>query len=803
MIQVRAEDVDKITEAFSLILKGKNPKLIELPPDYPDNEIRQAVEFINRFIGTYNDTAALAYQLARGEIGVEPSKGKTLVLQSLKSLHASMKNLTWTTQQIAKGDFSQKVSFMGDFSEAFNSMSSQLQEAFQTIKDANERFQEQVNELARARRAMLNIMEDLKVAQEAAEAASQAKQDFLANMSHEIRTPMNAIIGFSGLALKTGLDQKQRDYIRKIQQSGSHLLGIINDILDFSKIEAGKLSVEQTDFELEKVLENVSNLVSDKANAKGLELVFSVGAGVPDYLIGDPLRLGQILVNYSNNAVKFTESGRITISVTMEEETADDVLVRFNVQDTGIGLTQEQIGKLFQSFQQADTSTSRKYGGTGLGLAISKQLANLMGGDVGVESDYGHGSTFWFTARLGKGVAREKGSEEDGASLLAAASLDAIRGSVVLLVEDNEFNQQVASELLSEVGFAVDIAEDGRKSLEMLAKRSYDAVLMDMQMPVMDGVTATVEIRKHKAFRELPIIAMTANVMAAEIQRCMEAGMNDHVAKPIDPDDLFAKLVKWIKPRPAEKGAEVAGEAKAADAQADRGQTLVEVAVRGESLAMPEPAAAPGKKSPDELPEVPGLDTALGLKRVMGKKTFYLDMLRKYIDNQGEAPGQISRSLAAGDYVTAERQAHTAKGVSGNIGATQLQELAARVEKAVKDGESREAIEGLLVPFAEAHALLIAGLRDALPARESIEQQDGPAAPVDREQAFKACRKLAALLTNDDSEAVDLLDEKCDLLRSILGVDQFRSIEKALKDYDFEKALELLRAQAEKSNIGL
>jgi two-component system, sensor histidine kinase and response regulator len=918
MIQVREEDIDKITEAFSLILNGKNPKVIELPPDYPDDEIRQAIDYINSFIKTYNDTAALSYQLSRGEIGVEPPKGKTIVLQSLKSLHASMKNLTWTTQQIAKGDFTQKVSFMGDFSDAFNSMTEQLQEAFQELKDSKGKFQDQVNELNKARRSMLNIMEDLKVAQQAAETASQVKADFLANMSHEIRTPMNAIIGFSGLAMKTVLDNKQRDYIRKIQQSGAHLLGIINDILDFSKIEAGKLSVEHTEFELEKVMENVGNLISEKAMSKGLELVFNVGKGTPNYLVGDPLRLGQILVNYSNNAVKFTERGEIVISVQAEEDTENDVLLRFSVRDTGIGLTEEQIGKLFQSFQQADTSTSRKFGGTGLGLAISKKLANLMGGDVGVESEYGQGSNFWFTAHLGKSIVRAKRFMPDpdlrgrrvlivddsemsrlvindmltGMTFIAKdvgsgkAALEEIRravdaghpyevvlldwrmpgmdgvetakairklpitplphmvmvtaygreevlkeaalagledvlikpvssstmfdtiiqvlgghrnkkqelnqeetplveglaslsGAHILLVEDNEFNQQIAGELLTSAEFVVDIAADGLQSLEMIEKRSYDAVLMDMQMPVMDGITATIEIRKKEAFKDLSIIAMTANVMEDDIKKCTNAGMNDHIGKPIDPKELFGKLVMWIKPRQ---------NAPAGDGAGAMQSPTMERTLETEQY---------------NLPDIPGLDTALGLKRVMGKKAFYREMLEKYVENQGEAPAQIRRSLESGDYETAEREAHTAKGVSGNIGATGIQELAAWVEKAVKEHQTREVIESLIAPFAEAHGKLIAGLREALPPPVTAGDAIESVAQVDGEQAVAACKKLGELLAADDSEAVDFIDEAGVLLHGILGANSFRLITKSIKNYDYEKALELLKEQTRGGGIEL
>jgi signal transduction histidine kinase/CheY-like chemotaxis protein len=651
MIQINEQDIDNITEVFYTILKGKTPAQIELPMDYPDNEVRQAVGYINKFIAEYNKMTGLTYQLARGEINFEPPKGKMIIVQSFKSLHSSLKNLTWITKQIAAGDFSQQVGFMGEFSDAFNSMTGQLQAAFQERNRSTEDLQNQVSELAKARRAMLNILEDLEEARSEADSAAKAKADFLANMSHEIRTPMNAIIGFSSLAMKTELNRKQRDYIQKIQQSGQHLLGIINDILDFSKIEAGKLSVEHTEFELEKVMENVSNLISEKTASKGLELVFSIENGVPGHLVGDSLRLGQILVNYSNNAVKFTERGEVVISVKVVEETDSDALFRFAVRDTGIGLTEEQISKLFQSFQQADTSTSRKYGGTGLGLAISKKLANLMGGDVGVESECGKGSTFWFTARLGKGVARARKSvpesdllgrgitDEDQQTASLMENLDAIKGAFILLVEDNEFNQQIACELLADAGFKVDVAENGLKSIEMLAKHTYDIVLMDMQMPVMDGTTATREIRKDGRFKDLPIVAMTANVMEADIKKCREAGMWDHIGKPIDPDELFGKLLKWVKPR--------------------------------------------------------------------------------QIENVQEIPA------------------------------------AAVWEEVGKVDEAKTAV----------------------------------------------CGKMMELLANDDSEAVDYLDKENDALRGMLGTEYFGPFEYAIKQYDFEKALELMRAnQAKRFN---
>ncbi|MBF0558047.1 MAG: response regulator [Nitrospirae bacterium] len=774
MLQVREEDIDKITAVFHAILKGKKPGKIELPEDYPDNEVRQAVDYINRFIEDYNDTTSIAYQLGGGDINFTPPKVKTLIGQSLKSLHASLKNLTWTTKQIEQGDFGHKVDFMGEFSEAFNSMSRQLQTSFQEREKTNQELQSQVAELAKARRGTLNILEDLDEARKMAESAAQTKADFLANMSHEIRTPMNAIIGFSALALKTDLNNKQADYIRKIQQSGKHLLGIINDILDFSKIEAGKLSVEHADFELDKLMENVSTLISDKTSSKGLALVFDIDGRVPKNLIGDELRLGQILINYSNNAVKFTEQGAITISARVADETEKDVFIRFAVHDTGIGLTEEQIGKLFQSFQQADTSTSRKYGGTGLGLAISKKLANLMGGDVGVESEHGKGSSFWFTARLGKGIARDPATKDIG-KLSITKGLSAIRGAVILLAEDNEFNQQIACELLSDAGFVVDVAENGEKVIEMIEKRSYDIVLMDMQMPVMDGLAATAVIRRNDRFKELPVLAMTANVMTADIEKCIQAGMSDHIGKPIDPDELFNKLLRWIKPL----------------RQAAQLQEEAPEAIRA--------SAAEPDNEEGTLPDIPGLDTALGLKRVMGKKSLYMGLLGKFIPNQKDTPDLIRQSLSAGDRSTAERLAHSAKGVCGNIGASGLQSMAAELEKMIKEGANTDQIEIKLIPFSGTLAELIGQLQKCLPASDTSKQTE----QIDTSKAAAVCLRLTELLASDDGESADFFEEESALFRSLFGDEDFLPIEHAIKNFDFEKALTLLKKQSEKHRIPL
>ncbi len=798
------------------------------------------------------------------------------------------------TEKIGKGNFDHRIEMKrnDEFSKLANSFNAMVHKLQQTTTSNLE-----LDQKVKARTM------ELEKAVYVAETATRVKGEFLANMSHEIRTPMNAIIGLTHLALKTDLTAQQVDYLEKINGSAKSLLGIINDILDFSKIESGKLDIELINFDLDDVLSNVANIIGLKAEKKGLEVLFSLDHGLHMQLIGDPLRLGQVLLNLGNNAVKFSQSGKIVFSVENLDEQPNKVVLKFSVKDTGIGINKAQMVKIFEGFQQADSTTTRTHGGTGLGLTISKNFVELMGGEIGVESQPGKGSTFSFTLPFRYQTDKTKkyrlpNSDLDGmrillvdgnevsknnmqnflayypfkvacadsaemaiqelskvhnsgdvpyglvlidSNLAGADSIELgirirqtptfsdlpiiiiascnssdienqvveaglnialckpvlfsrlyeailkvfgyapehhlerldnvcemqdsknIQGARILLVEDNEINQQIAREMLEHAGIVVTTADNGKKAVENIQLNEYDLVLMDIQMPVMDGYEASQKIRELESAAQssIPIIAMTAHAMVEHREKSLLAGMNDHLSKPIDSTALFSTLSRWIPEK--SKKQSVGRDAKVSVSKVKQAETDL----------------------PDALP---GIDIQESLARFGGNKSLYAKILTRFPDSQKNTVENIISSLEAGDRETALHHAHTLKGISGNIGASELQKSAEDLENAI-NAEKKD-LKDLISNVSDKLEKTLSGI-----AQLEQNQTEGLSAEtisvdvIDIQKVTLLFDELKTLLEEDNTAAMKKMGQVKEALMGSLLQDEFTAIKEALEKYDFEKAL--------------
>ena len=604
---------------------------------------------------------------------------------------------------------------------------------------------------------------ELVRATEAAEAATRAKSEFLANMSHEIRTPMNAALGMLYLLQQTELSELQKSYLEKAQTASGVLLGVINDILDFSKVEAGRMVLETTPFRMAAVLSDLQTVAQGTLRDKPIEFVTRCGADIPEQLFGDPLRLGQVLLNLASNAIKFTEKGKVEVEVALLAQEQGEVTLRFSVADTGIGMTREQQESIFTPFTQADSSTTRKYGGTGLGLAISRELVQLMGGRMWVVSEPGHGSTFSFMAHFALPAASATqaapGGEAPGGETPERDSdtQPALAGVRVLVVEDNQINQEVARLILEKGGIKVDLARNGAEALSLvhLPQASYHAVLMDVHMPVMDGLEATRRIRLDPTLARLPIIAMTASVFSEERRLCLEAGMNDQVSKPIDVPQLFATLRRWVGP--------------------------MELTVEAD----PMPADRHRTGFPEQLP---GLDLKRALPALEGTPQL-MRLLARFREENEPLLAQLEEAAATGELQLAKRLVHTVKGSGGNLGATRLCSAAASLEMALNGGDA-SLLHQTLENFHEK-------LQEVLGSIRLLEEQygggAGAASPggetikvsaLDLEHVAALARTLKRLLEDQNMNALGLWEE----MRPLMTGELADRLEATLQSLDFGDA---------------